>query len=84
VIKKHAIAVALRMRETGRGENDLLDRLAADPRLGVTRAELDAALADPIELAGTAGRQVAALAAQIEVIAKAHPEAAGYRPGLVL
>jgi adenylosuccinate lyase len=83
-ISEHAIAVALQMRETGRGENDLLDRLADDPRLGVTRAELDAAIADPIELAGTAGRQVVALASQIEAIAEAHPEAAGYRPGPVL
>ena len=84
VIKEHAIAVALQMRETGRSDNDLLDRLAADPRLGVTRLELDAALADPIELSGMAGRQVAALVSQIETIAEAHPEAARYRPGPVL
>jgi adenylosuccinate lyase len=83
-IKEHAIAVALQMRENGRTDNDLLDRLAADPRLGVTRAELDAALADPIELSGMAGRQVAALVSQIETIAEAHPEAAIYRPGPVL
>jgi adenylosuccinate lyase len=83
-IKEHAVAVALEMRETGRGENDLLDRLAADPRLGVTRAELDAALAGPMELTGTAGQQVTALARQIEKIAASHPEAASYRPGSVL
>jgi adenylosuccinate lyase len=83
-IKEHAIAVALQMRETGRSDNNLLDRLAADPRLGVTRAELDAALADPIELAGTAAQQVATLVAQIEQIATAHPRAAAYRPGAVL
>ena len=65
-------------------ENDLLDRLAADPRLGVTRTELDAAIADPVQLAGAAGRQVAALATQIETIAEAHPEAAAYQPGPVL
>jgi adenylosuccinate lyase len=84
VIKEHAIAVALEMRETGRVDNDLLDRLAADPRLEISRAELDAALANPLELAGTAGQQVATLAAQIEKIAASHPEAAGYRPGPVL
>ena len=84
VIKEHAIAVALQMRETGRAENDLLDRLATDPRLGVTRRELAAAIANPIELAGTAGRQVLVLAAEIESIANAHPEAAGYRPAPVL
>ena len=83
-IKEHAIAVALQMRETGRGENDLLDRLAADPRLGVSRDELDAAIANPIELAGTAAQQVLVLAAQIETIAEAHPEASAYRPGPVL
>jgi adenylosuccinate lyase len=84
VISEHAIAVALEMRETGRGDNDLLDRLAADPLLGVTREELDAAIADPIELAGTAGRQVGTLVAQIGEIAAAHPEAAAYRPGPVV
>jgi adenylosuccinate lyase len=84
VIKEHAMAVALQMRETGGAENDLLDRLATDPRLGVTRSELAAAIANPIELAGTAGRQVLVLAAEIESIANAHPEAAGYRPAPLL
>jgi adenylosuccinate lyase len=83
VIKEHAVAVALAMRESG-GRNDLLDRLAADERLGVSRAELDTALADPMELTGTAGLQVATLAARIDAIAAAHPEAAAYSPGLVL
>jgi adenylosuccinate lyase len=83
-IKEHSVAVALQMRETGRVDNDLLDRLAADPRLSITRAELDAAIADPIELAGTADQQVATLAAEIEKLAAAHPDAANYRPGPVL
>ena len=84
VISEHAIAVALEMRETGLSDNDLLDRLAADPRLGVSRAELDAALAAPIELTGTAGHQVATLVEQIQQIAMAHPLAAAYQPGAVL
>jgi adenylosuccinate lyase len=84
VIREHAVAVALDMRETGRSENDLLDRLAADPRLGLTRSELEAAIAEPTELTGVAGRQVATLAKQIATIAAAHPEAAAYRPGPVL
>lgn len=83
-IKEQAVAVALQMRETGRSDNDLLDRLAVDPRLGVTRAELEAAIADPMELTGMAGQQVAALVDQIEAIAAAQPEAAAYRPGPVL
>jgi adenylosuccinate lyase len=83
-ISEHAVAVALQMRATGRGDNDLLDRLAADPRLGISRAELDEALANPLELAGTAGQQVATLTTQIERIAASHPEAASHRPGPVL
>ena len=82
-IKEHAVAVALEMRERG-GDNDLLDRLAADPRLGVGRADLDAAVAQPLDLSGTAGAQVAAVLARIEKLAAAHPDAAAYRPGLVL
>ncbi len=83
VIKEHAVAVALAMRESG-SSNDLLDRLAADERLGVSKPDLEAALADPLDLAGTAGLQIATLAAKVERIAAAHPEAAAYRPGLVL
>ncbi|MBP2416970.1 adenylosuccinate lyase [Microlunatus capsulatus] len=84
VIKEHAVAVALAMRERG-APNDLLDRLAADERLGgISREALDAALADPMELTGTAGLQVATLVARVDAIAAAHPEAAAYSPGLVL
>ena len=39
MIKEHAVAVALAMREKGAAENDLFDRLAADGRLSLTRAE---------------------------------------------
>ena len=37
-IKEHAVAVALEMREKGTEGNDLLERLAADDRLGLTGA----------------------------------------------
>ncbi|RKW23930.1 MAG: adenylosuccinate lyase, partial [Corynebacterium sp.] len=45
VIKENAVAVALNMRENG-GEQDLIDRLAADDRLPLTKQQLDDALAD--------------------------------------
>ena len=80
-IKEHAVAVALADARVRPSDNDLLDRLAADARLGVSRADLDAAIADPLDLAGTAGQQVAALVARIAELAAAHPEAAAYRPG---
>ncbi|HEY9289712.1 MAG TPA: adenylosuccinate lyase, partial [Microlunatus sp.] len=83
-IKEHAVAVALEMRETGKRENDLLDRFAADPRLGLNRQELDTVLAYPLELAGTALSQIRTLVAEVETIANAHPQAAGYSPGEIL
>ncbi len=83
-IKEHAVAVALEMRETGRRDNDLLDRFAADPRLHLDRAALDAVLAEPLSLAGTAVSQVRTLVAEVEQIAAAHPDAAAYRPGDIL
>ncbi len=84
VIKEHAIAVALQMRETGRSDNDLLDRLAADPRLGVTSRRARCGDCRSHRAGRHRGRQVAALVSQIETIAEAHPEAARYRPGPVL
>ena len=82
-IKEHAVAVALGMRR-GQAENDLLDRLAADPRLGMSRDELGALLSSPLELAGTAQQQVAAVAAQVARVLEANPAAAAYVPGAVL
>jgi len=84
VIRDHAVAVALEMRETGRTENGLLDRLAADERLGVSRDDLEKVLANPLELAGTAAQQVSSVIAEVEKIAAAHPEAAAYQPRPVL
>ena len=82
-IKEHAVAVALEMRE-GLQTNDLLDRLAGDERLGLNRDELGALVTQPLELAGTAGRQVDAVARQVETIVAANPEAAAYQPDAVL
>lgn len=83
VIKEHAVAVALAMRERG-VEPDLLDRLAADPRLPLDRADLDAALADKRSFTGAAGSQVDAVAAAVEDLVRAYPDAAGYTPGAIL
>ena len=82
-IKEHAVAVALDMRQ-GLKVNDLLDRLAADPRLQLTRGELDTLVTNPLDLTGTAGAQVAQVAEAVAQVTAQHPEAAAYRPGAVL
>ena len=84
VIKSHAVDVALAMRGEGLERNDLLDRLAADDRLGLDRAALDAALGDPLGFTGTAGSQVAAFVERVEGILQRCPEARTYTPGEVL
>jgi adenylosuccinate lyase len=78
VIKEHAVAVALAMREQGIEHNDLLDRLAGDQRLRLPRAELDAVLADASEFTGAAGAQVAAVVSEVTAVVRRHPQAAAY------
>ncbi|MCU1499342.1 MAG: adenylosuccinate lyase [Acidimicrobiales bacterium] len=83
-IKEHAVAVALGMREAGAEGNDLLDRLAADDRLGLTAADLAAVVAAPLTFVGNATGQVAAFVAEVDGLAAADPEAAAYHPGEIL
>ena len=82
-IKEHAVAVALELR-AGADRNDLLDRLAADPRLGLDRADLDRIVVDPMAFTGAAAGQVAAVAEAVRSLAARFPEAAAYRPGQIL
>jgi adenylosuccinate lyase len=83
VIKEHAIAVALAMRERG-AEPDLLARLAADSRLPLDSSALEVALADRRAFAGAAGDQVDAVVAAVTELVNKYPEAAKYTPGAIL
>src|SRR3954468_2135171 len=82
-IKEAAVGVALAMRQ-GQAENDVLDRLAADPRLGLTQDQLETLVADPITFTGAAVDQVQAVARRVDEVVKAYPEAAGYTPAAIL
>jgi adenylosuccinate lyase len=83
VIREHALAVALAMREKGAG-NDLLDRLADDGRLPLDRADLEALLAARLPFTGAAAEQIAAVVAEVETVVARHPAAATYRPASIL
>ena len=83
VIKEHAVAAALAMREQG-VEPNLLDRLAADPRLPLDRNAIDAALADRNAFIGAAGDQVDAVIAEVDALVARYPDAAKYTPGAIL
>ncbi|WP_421118221.1 adenylosuccinate lyase [Aquihabitans daechungensis] len=81
-IKESAVGVALAMRQGG--DNDLVERLAQDPRLGLDRTAIDAAIANPLDLVGLAPSQVNAFVAIVEWHVGQDPEAAAYRPGDIL
>jgi adenylosuccinate lyase len=72
------------MREQGAPDNDLLDRLAADDRLPLDRAELDAMIGEPLTFVGIAVDQVDAFVTQVAEVVARHPEAAVYRPEPIL
>jgi adenylosuccinate lyase len=85
-IKEHAVAVAVAMREdpgatSGAG---LLDRLAADPRLGLDASTVRAAVADPLLFIGDASGQIRRVVAEVEEIGSRHPHAVHYAPASIL
>ena len=83
-IKEHAVATVRDLRAGKIGHNDLIDRLAADERIGLDRSALQALLADEERFLGAARAQVDAFVAEAEAIQKRYPDAAGYEPGAIL
>lgn len=83
VIKENAVAVALNMRENG-GEQDLIDRLAADDRLPLIKQQLDDALADRHAFIGAAESQTHRVIDRVRALVAQYPQAADYVPGEIL
>jgi adenylosuccinate lyase len=83
-IKENAVSVALEMREKGTDGNDLFERLAADSRLGLSSADLDTLLAEPLSFTGAAGAQVAAVVGRVDTALATDPAAADYEPEPIL
>jgi len=82
-IKEAAVGTALAMR-AGQVDNDVFAKLVAAERLALTRDQIDALVADPIEFTGAAVAQTRAVVARIEALAARHPGAAAYVPGSIL
>lgn len=83
LIKEHAVASALAMRQEG-APNRLLERLAADERFPLDLEGLRALLADRVSFTGAAADQVEGISQQVGRIVAEHPRAAAYRPGAIL
>ena len=82
-IQEHAQAVARALRQ-GRRENDLLDRLAGDPRVGLSKGELETLLAVDGAFIGAARAQADLFAAAVDEVLSRHPEARDYVPREIL
>ena len=81
VIKDHAVAAALAIREGL--PNSMIDAIAADPRIPLNKAQLEALLSSPLEFTGDAMAQTTRVINRIAAIASVHPEAAKYRPASI-
>lgn len=84
IIKEHAVAVALEMREQGEPTVPLLQRLGNDERLHLDPAELTAIADDPLTLTGRAREQTDTFLAAVAEVVATDPEAATYTPGAIL
>lgn len=83
-IKEHAVAVALQLREDERAKNDLVDRLAADSRLGLHKAALQQMIAEPLDFSGAAQAQVREVVRKVSAVCERHPQDAAYAPAPIL
>ena len=82
-IKEAAVGAALDLRK-GAVENDVVDRLAADPSLKLSKPDIWALMAEPIEFTGAAVAQTQAVVRRVEQVVADDPDAATYAPGGIL
>ncbi len=87
LIKKHAVAEALRMREQGGSECRLAELLASEPvfrQAGISRNAIESVLADKGHFAGNAAAQIEAVCVRARSILARYGDAADYEPGSIL
>jgi adenylosuccinate lyase len=65
-------------------KNNLIERLAGDNRLGLSRVELDEILRKGDQEVGAAKAQVAKFSKNVKLLEKQWPDAAAYVPGGIL
>ena len=87
IIKKHAIAEALGMREQGSSGNRLMAKLASETVFvdaGITEDNLSSLLKDKKHFIGNADRQIDAVIEKCGELIERHRKAASYEPGDIL
>jgi adenylosuccinate lyase len=79
-IKDHAVAAAKAIRSADKEPVDLIARLAADARVGLSQAELERLLRDDGRFVGSALAQADEFVARVEVLKRNIPESASCAP----
>ena len=82
-IKEHALATAKALR-SGEGDTDMLNRLAQDSRLGLSRSQLTRVLADAKRFVGAAPQQVDEFVRTVAAATRSVKGAAAYQPGRLI
>lgn len=83
-IKRHAVATVNDLRSGTVSENDLLNRLSADPELGLDAPTLQRILVEGRSNLGAAIEQVDQFVARVGVLEAKFPESAAYQPAGIL
>jgi adenylosuccinate lyase len=87
LIKKHAIAEVIKMREEGSDSNNLMDKLAMEPdfiKSGITKKMLEALLLDKSHFLGNAELQIDYVIRKAKPLLNKYIKEAGYEPGDIL
>lgn len=83
-IKEHAVSTVNDLRSGKISRNDLVERLAADSRLGMNQEHIQNVIDSAQKLSGNAARQVDSFHQKIQDLLKQNPEAANYQPSQIL
>jgi adenylosuccinate lyase len=84
LVKKHALTTARALRAGEIRDNDLLDRLASEPALGLTREQLESVRREAEGQAGCAEDQVQRFIEQVADWVKRFPNATTIQPAPIL
>lgn len=87
IIKKYAISEALKMREDGKAENQLVKELVKDPvfkKAEIKAEELDSIIKDRATFIGNAKKQIELVKQKAEPLIKKYEKEASYEPGQIL
>ncbi len=83
-IKEHAVATVKDLRNGVINRNNLIERLATDSRIGLSREALDLIMKNGERETGAADPQVDYFSATIKELEAKYPNAVSYAPGAIL